>query len=167
MKLNSKRVDLEYQPGEELSVFPNDTGLPFYFDVEDELTEDKKAMNIVGRMLDKTDEFEAEAKKVLKKALSDQKNEFHDTVTRFMEFHRDDVEPETVEKLFPGKDRSFLSFTEMVDYLRLVRFGSLVHYDTGKQAFVIELNFNPDITNELLVIYFNLKMKVIEITHES
>ena len=38
MKINSKRVDLEYQPGEEIFTFPEESGLPFLFDVDEELT---------------------------------------------------------------------------------------------------------------------------------
>ena len=38
MKLNSKRIDFEYTPGEEIFTFPEDTGLPFMFDVDEELT---------------------------------------------------------------------------------------------------------------------------------
>ena len=38
MKLNSKRIDFEYTPAEEIFTFPEDTGLPFFFDVDEELT---------------------------------------------------------------------------------------------------------------------------------
>ena len=31
MKLNSKRIDFEYTPDEEIFTFPEDTGLPFLF----------------------------------------------------------------------------------------------------------------------------------------
>ena len=55
MKLNSKRVDLEYQPGEEIFTFPDETGLPFIFDVGDRLTGDQAAMDIVGRTLDEAE----------------------------------------------------------------------------------------------------------------
>ena len=37
MKINSKRIDFAYTPGEEIFAFPEDTGLPFLFDVEEEL----------------------------------------------------------------------------------------------------------------------------------
>ena len=52
MKLNCKRIDLPYTPGEEIFTFPEDTGLPFLFDVEEELTADPAAMDAVGEMLD-------------------------------------------------------------------------------------------------------------------
>jgi len=38
MKLNCKRIDFTYTPGEEIFNFPEESGLPFMFDVEEELT---------------------------------------------------------------------------------------------------------------------------------
>ena len=40
MKLNCKRIDFTYTPGEEIFNFPGESGLPFIFDVEEELTGD-------------------------------------------------------------------------------------------------------------------------------
>ena len=34
MKLNCKRIDFTYIPGEEIFNFPEESGLPFLFDVE-------------------------------------------------------------------------------------------------------------------------------------
>ena len=34
MKLNCKRIDFTYTPGEEIFNFPEESGLPFIFDVE-------------------------------------------------------------------------------------------------------------------------------------
>ena len=44
MKLNCKRIDFTYTPGEEIFTFPDESGLPFLFDVEKELTGDPAAM---------------------------------------------------------------------------------------------------------------------------
>ena len=51
MKLNCKRIDFTYTPGEEIFNFPEESGLPFIFDVEEELTADPAAMDAVGKML--------------------------------------------------------------------------------------------------------------------
>ena len=40
MKLSCKRIDFTYTPGEEIFTFPDESGLPFLFDVEKELTAD-------------------------------------------------------------------------------------------------------------------------------
>lgn len=66
MKLNSKRVDLEYQPGEEIFTFPGETGLPFIFDVSAELTGNREAMNAVVAMLDETEALADQVKSFLK-----------------------------------------------------------------------------------------------------
>ena len=57
MKINSKRIDFAYTPGEEIFAFPEDTGLPFLFDVEEELTGDPAAMDAVGEMLDEAEKL--------------------------------------------------------------------------------------------------------------
>ena len=55
MKLNSKRIDFEYTPSEEIFTFSEDTGLPFLFDVDEELTDNPSAMDAVGEMLDEAE----------------------------------------------------------------------------------------------------------------
>ena len=132
MKLNCKRIDFAYTPGEEIFTFPEDTGLPFIFDVEEELTSDSTAMDAVGQMLDEAEELEEKAKKAIK-----------------------------------STDPSKLSFAEMVDFLKLKRFGSLVDDEMDQQVFIMDLSFNPEITDELMVIYFDLNKEIFCITHES
>ena len=58
MKLNCKRIDFTYIPGEEIFNFPEESGLPFLFDVEEELTGDPAAMDAVGKMLDEADQYD-------------------------------------------------------------------------------------------------------------
>ena len=65
MKLNCKRIDLPYTPGEEIFTFPEDTGLPFLFDVEEELTADPAAMDAVGEMLDEAEKLAEDRKSVV------------------------------------------------------------------------------------------------------
>ena len=144
MKLNCKRIDLPYTPGEEIFTFPEDTGLPFLFDVEEELTADPAAMDAVGEMLDETEKLAEKAKAAA--ALADEDSRYHSVVTFFM---------------------AKLSFAEMVDFLKLKRFGSLVDSEMNQQVFILDLSFNPEITNELMVIYFDLNQEIFCITHES
>ncbi len=81
-----------------------------------------------------------------------------------MEFHRDDVGPDIAAELFPGTDPAKLSFAEMVDFLKLKRFGSLVDSEMNQQVFILDLSFNPE---KLMVIYFDLNKEIFCITHES
>lgn len=167
MRLNCKRTDFTYTPGEEIFTFPEESGLPFLFDVDEELTDNPAAMDTVGEMLDEAEKLAEKAKAVIKAALEDEDSPYHDVVTFFMEFHRDDVGPDIAAELFLGTDPSKLSFAEMVDFLRLKRFGSLVDSETEQQAFILDLSFNPEITDELMVIYFDLNKEIFCITHES
>ena len=71
MKLNCKRIDFTYTPGEEIFTFPEESGLPFLFDAAEELAEKAKA--------------------AIQGALADEGNPYHGTVTYFMRFRRDEV----------------------------------------------------------------------------
>ena len=167
MKLNCKRIDFTYTPGEEIFTFPDESGLPFLFDVEKELTGDPAAMDVVGEILDEAEKLAEKAKAVIKAALADEDSRYHGVVTFFMEFYRDDVDPDIAAELFPGTDPAKLSFAEMVDFLRLDRFGSLVDYKMDQQVFIMDLSLNPEITDELMVIYFDLNQEIFCITNES
>ena len=167
MKLNCKRIDFTYTPGDEIFNFPKESGLPFIFDVEEELTADPAAMDAVGKMLDEAEELAGKAKAAIKAALADEGAPYHDAVTFFMRFHRDEVPPDITAELFPGTDPAKLSFAEMVDFLKLKRFGSLVDGEKNQQAFILDLSFNPEITDELMVVYFDLNKEIFCITHES
>ena len=167
MKLNSKRINFEYTPGDEIFTFPEQTGLPFIFDVDEELTDNSAAMDAVGEMLDEAEKMAEKAKNAIKVALEDENSQYNDVVTFFMQFHRDDVGPDIANELFPETEPSKLSFVEMVDFLKLKRFGSLVDDEMDQQVFIMDLSFNPKITDELMVIYFNLNKEIFCITHES
>ena len=167
MKLNCKRIDFTYTPGEEIFSFHDESGLPFLFDVEEELTADPAAMDAVGEMLDAVEKLAEKAKVAIKAALADEDSRYHRVVTFFMEFHRDDVGSDIAAELFPGTAPSKLSFAEMVDFLKLKRFGSLVDAEMDQQVFIMDLSFNPEITHELLVIYFDLNKDIFCKTHVS
>lgn len=167
-KLNSKKYpNIQYKNGEELFLSPDESGLTFWFDVEDGLTKDDEAMAMVAVALDEVENFEKTAKEFLKSVLSDENDQKYDVVSYFMEFHRDEIDPDAVAELFPVDDPSKLSFSEMVDYLRLNRFGSIIDGETGQQGFIMDLNFNPEITDELMVIYFNSNKQITDVAHES
>ena len=75
MKLNCKRIDFTYTPGEEIFNFPEESGLPFIFDVEEELTGDPAVMDAVGEMLDEAEKLAEKAKTAIKAALEPQPDE--------------------------------------------------------------------------------------------
>lgn len=160
-------MNFEYQPGEEIFTFPEDTGLPFIFDVlDEELTENIEAMDVVGQMLDEAESLAEKAKETLKQILSDENHQKYGMVSFFMEFHRDEVDPETAAALFLGKDLSTLSFVDRWMFT-LKRFEAEIDDEMDQQVFILDFSFNPELTDELLVVYFNLEKEVVEIAHES
>lgn len=165
-KLTSRNYPtITYEKGEQIFFGPGEENLPFYFDVEETLTDNEEAMIIVANALDEVELYTESAKAHLKKLLVNEKTEDKDVVECFMAFHRDELEPEDVAKLFPVEKPSELSFVDMVDYLTVNMFGSMM--DDDEQGFIMDLNFNPEITDELMVVYFDLEKQVINIAHES
>ena len=158
---------IEYEKGEEIFLSPEEINSSFYFDVEEELTSNDEAMAIVASMIDEVDTLVEAAKDFLKNTLSNEENEYYGTVAYFMEFHRDEMDADTVLELFPSSNVDTITFIEMVDFLKMIRFGSLIDNKTNQQAFIIDLSFNPELTDELMVIYFNLEKQVFYVTHES
>ena len=158
---------IEYEKGEEIFLSPEEINSSFYFDVEEELTSNDEAMEIVASMIDEVDTLVEAAKDFLKNTLSNEENEYYVTVAYFMEYHRDEMDADTVLELFPSSNVDTITFTEMVDFLKMIRFGSLIDNKTNQQAFIMDLSFNPELTDELMVIYFNLEKQVFYVTHES
>lgn len=169
MKLNSRKYpNITYEKGEGFFLSPEEANSSFYFDVmEKELTSNDEAMAVVAAMLDEVDTLIDTAKDFLKKTLANEKSEYYETVAYFMEFHRDEMDPDAVAELFPVADPSAILFIEMVDYLKIKRFGSLIDNKLNQQAFIMDLSFDPEVTDELMVIYFNLEKQVYNVKHES
>ena len=158
---------IEYEKGEEIFLSPEEINSSFYFDVEEELTSNDEAMAIVASMIDEVDTLLEAAKDFLKNTLSNEENEYYGTVAYFMEFHRDEMDADTVLELFPSSNVDTITFIEMVDFLKMIRFGSLIDNKTNQQAFIMDLSFDPDLTDELMVIYFNLDKQPYYVAHES
>ena len=168
MNLKSNNYpSIEYEKGEEIFLSPEEINSSFYFDVEGELTSNDEAMAIVASMIDEVDTLVETAKDFLKNTLSNEENEYYGTVAYFMEYHRDEMDADTVLELFPSSNVDTITFIEMVDFLKMIRFGSLIDNKTNQQAFIMDLSFNPELTDELMVIYFNLEKQVYYVTHES
>ncbi len=70
-------------------------------------------------------------------------------------------------ELFQVDNPSDLSFVEMVDLLKIKRLGGLIDSESQQQIFIVDLSFNMDFTDELIVIYFNLEKQIFYVTHES
>ena len=123
---------IEYEKGEEIFLSPEEINSSFYFDVEEELTSNDEAMAIVASMIDEVDTLVEAARDFLKNTLSNEENEYYGTVAYFMEFHRDEMDADTVLELFPSSNVDTITFIEMVDFLKMIRFGSLIDNKTNQ-----------------------------------
>ena len=65
-----------------------------------------------------------------------------------------------------GCDKNLVDSEVMLGILREHGF-TLVDDEMEQQVFIMDLSFNPEITDELLVIYFDLNKDIFCITHES
>ena len=140
MNLKSNNYpDIEYEKGEEIFLAPEEFGGSFYFDVEEDLTLDDEVMKNVAEALDEVDAFVTSAKAFLKETLIDVENDYHSTVSYFMEYHRDEMDEDTLSEIFPSSDIDTMTFAEMVEYLEVVRFGSIIDNKTEEQALICTL----------------------------
>lgn len=168
VELNTQKYPpIPYRKGEALFLSTEESGMPFLFDVSANLTGDDEAMAAVSSALDEAEALAEKAKAFVEGVLVDEASEYYGIVSYFMEFHRDDLPEDMVQALFPVDDPSALTLMEVADYLQLKRFGSFLDEETKGQMFIMDLTFNPEITNELLVIYFNADRQIVNISHES
>ena len=142
---------------------------PTLEEIAEQLHMELEEAESLRKMLDDAEELADKAKTAIKAALADESNPYHEVTTFFMCFHRDDVGEEIAHDLFPGIELGKLTFPAMVDLLQLKRFGSLTdgEGENAQQAFILDLSFNPKITDELMVIYFDVNKEIFCITHES
>ncbi len=168
LRLESRKYPhIFYKPGEELFLEPGTAGVPFWFDVSEELTENGTAIAAAASALDGVEETAERAKAFVKGVLADEGSEYHSIAAYFMEFHRDELGEDIARKLFSTENPAGLSYAEMTDCLRVNRFGSFLDAKTKEQRFIMDLSFNPELTDELLVIYLDLEGRIINISHES
>ena len=118
-----KYPGIEYEAGEEIFLSPQEAGTSFYLDVDEELTSNDAAMALIASTLDEVDTLLATAKEFLKQTLSSKDASHYGTVAYFMEYHLGELEPDTLVELFPSYDPGAMSFAQMVDFLKIVRFG--------------------------------------------
>ena len=71
------------------------------------------------------------------------------------------------QRRFDGGFGLFCQFFRLIQHFSHRIHGSLVDDEMDQQVFILDLSFNPEITDELMVIYFDLNKEIFCITHES
>ncbi len=80
-----------------------------------------------------------------------------------MDFHRDEFDDELLPDSVNIKT---LSFDKITDYLTLTSFACSID-DSGNQTYTLDLSLNPELTDELMVIYMDSQKNIMYIAHES
>jgi hypothetical protein len=158
---------ISYEAGEEIWLDPDETIRPFYFDVTEDITGDEKGMEAVAAFLDALEDIQGQVIRAIKGIIADSTNEYHETIKYFLEFHRDELDPDVVENLTGVAHGKELTFEEWVDHLKLNRLGSYIDDNLNRQAFIMDWNFDPEISDELLVVYLCPNGEIFGISHES
>lgn len=167
-KIRSKCYpDIVYEPSNDIWFDANEVGLPFCFSVREELTKSEEKMNLIGEFLDDIEHMKIQAYETLTQILADKHDKYHETVTYFLEFHRNEFDEEQLSELLGVSETKHLTLEDMIMCLKLN--GLSCNYDAGwkEQHFVMDFSFHPALTDELLVVHFNSKKEIIIISHES
>jgi len=170
--LNSKKFsNISYESGKEIYYHANEAGTPFSIDVTSDLTCNIDAMNLVASFLDDIDNLKEQALRLVDSAITNKENQHHSLVIYFFDEQKNpSVFPngeETIHKMFGTVCLKDVSYNVMLKCLKIVRFGSYIDKDINEQAFIMDLCFDRDYTDELLVVYFDVNKNIFHITHES
>ena len=109
---SAKYPGIEYEQGKRFFFPRKKLELPSIFDVDEELTSNDAAMALIASTLDEVDTLLATTKEFLKQTLSSKDASHYGTVAYFMEYHRDQLDPDTLAELFPSCDPGAMSFTQ-------------------------------------------------------
>lgn len=166
MKIASRKFpNIIYVRGEEVFAFPEDAGLPFAFDASEEATSNDDAMKTLGGMLDRLEDLELAARAVIKSSFNPDSDPSLRQIRCFFAYHRDDREDAC--RILQAEDPASLSFEEMLERLKLQRFGCFMDEDGQLPIFVLDFAFEADEPGEVLAAYFNHAGELLEISHEG
>lgn len=156
-----------YEPSKDLWLDAKEAGTTFSFSVRSCLTESKSKMNLIGAFLDDIENIKKAAYDTLVKILTDTTNKYHDTVTYFLEFHRNEFDDEQFSQLLGISVTKNVTLKDMVKCLKLNGVTCDYHAGWKELTFILDFSFDTAFTDELLVMHFNSKKEVIIISHEN
>lgn len=168
MNVNSELYPLvDYTPGEDLDLFQGDAELPFDLSVSEELTASADAMDRVAAWLDEAEAFAEAARNALTAALEHEGEEPYNTLRFFLDFHREELGDDLVKAMFPGEPLNELTDERMIEFLAVRRFAAVLSEETGEEAVQLDLGFNPEVTDEVLLVELTPDREVTFVEHES
>lgn len=168
MLLNSKKFpNIKYDPGDELFYTPEEINIPFYFDVDEELTNSLEYMDNISLFLDDIEKIKLNIITYIHEKIEKENTTEYDVIRFFLEiYNEENYGKEDLRKVLGVDNIENVSLHEKIDLLKINRVGSLL-LEEGTQGFIIDFSFNMEYTDELLVVYLNLNREIVKITHES
>ncbi|WP_341282804.1 DUF2004 domain-containing protein [Paenibacillus sp. FSL H8-0537] len=175
---STKFPSLEYTPGESIwidNLIP-DNKIPVYFNVSDKITQDESAIVRVSHALDHMDELVNKARAHLRDIIQNTKDPSYKLLHDFFAFHLLEMDDESVKLMFGMEQLETLSELEMLDLLMLKSLGSSLgegwlgsnfEKEQKKQIFIIDFTFDPEYTDQLIVVYLDANNNILTISHES
>ena len=165
MKLDGQTCsNIAYEPGKELWQLLMYKDCKINFIVDKALTSNEKAMKFVANMLDEIDDLEIKAKDFLKSILLDNNSKHYELVLSFAAIIRY-IDAETAKQRFSVEDLSSISFSEIIDSLKLRLLGSCIDSATGKLAYIMQLVFSPETKDYSLLIYFDINKEIYDFNY--
>ncbi|MBE1553992.1 DUF2004 domain-containing protein [Sporosarcina limicola] len=173
-----KFPSLEYTPGESIwidNLMPGNQ-IPFYFNVSEKITQNESAIARVSHALDHMDELVNKARAHLRDIIQNTKDPSHKLLHDFFAFHLLEMDDESLKVMFGMEQPGTLSELEMVDLLMLKSLGSSLgegwlgsnfEKELKKQIFIMDFTFDPEYTDQLVVVYLDANYNILTISHES
>lgn len=175
---STKFPSLEYTPGESIwidNLMP-DNKIPFYFNVSEKITQNESAIARVSHALDHMDELVNKARAHLRDIIQNTKDPSYELLHDFFAFHLLEMDDVSLKVMFGMEQPGTLSELEMVDLLMLKSLGSGLgegwlgsnfEKEQKKQIFIMDFTFDPEYTDQLIVVYLDANENILTISHES
>jgi len=176
---STKFPGLEYTPGNDIwidNLMP-DNNIPFYFHISEKITQNEAAIARAAHALDHMDELVNKARAHLRDIIQSKTDPHYELLHDFFDFHLLEMDEESLEEMLGIEQQpETLSELEMVDLLMLKRLGSGLgegwlgrnfKKEQEEQIFVMDFTFNPEYTDQLIVVYLDANENILTISHES
>ncbi len=164
MVASKKYPNIVFTPGIEiwLDDLKPESPFPFYFDVEGSLTTDEGAMTNVAFALDQLDQLESKVRQHFKENVSSS-----ELLQFFFQHHLTEMDEASLQEMLHTENPDDLTEYELIDCLILKRFGAGFDAKLNAYVYMMDFSFDPDYTDELVVVYLDSDFNVITISHES
>ncbi|MFV0441069.1 MAG: hypothetical protein ACK5LV_07235 [Lachnospirales bacterium] len=170
INLKSKKYsNINYEKGKEVWYDKGQVELPFFLYIDSVVTEDLSKVELAKDFIDNVDKYIEQAIDFLKDIVHSENDEYYYLLKHFLDFHLDEevFDSADITEMFGTYEYEELDLSEAIDQLTVKQVSS--HYDDtlNQQLFLIDFSFNSDFTDEILAVYFNSDINIINLAHEN